>query len=330
MAINQDKLRMLRIMQILMQETDEQHPLSASKIAEKLYSKYEMTCDRKTIYSDIELLNEIGMEVVHTPSKRGGFFIAGREFELPELKLLVDAVQASKFITVKKSEELIKKIGNLTSIGEAKLLKRQVFIYNRPKAGNENIFYNVDAIHTALYENKKIAFQYSRWNTKKELELKSHGTFFEVSPHALTWDDENYYLVGYNEHVGGIRHYRVDKMIGTKLLDEKREGAEEFENFNLAEFAKKTFGMYSGHDEMITFYGKNSLVGVILDRFGTDLMIIPADENHFRTRVLVSVSIQFFGWLTGIGKDLIIEGPENVRMEYQEYLTEIVGAYAEQ
>lgn len=327
MAINQDKLRMLRIMQILMQETDEQHPLSAAKIAGKLYDKYEMTCDRKTIYSDIELLNEIGLEVVHTPSKKGGFFIAERQFELPELKLLVDAVQASKFITVKKSEELIRKIGNLTSIGEAKLLKRQVFIYNRPKTGNETIFYNVDAIHTALYENKKISFQYSGWNIKKELELKRGGAFYEVSPHALTWDDENYYLVAYNDHLGEIRHYRVDKMIGTTLIDEKREGAEAFKNFNLAEFAKKTFGMYGGHDEVLTLKCKNSLVGVILDRFGTELMLIPVDEDHFRTRVLISVSRQFFGWITGIGKELVIEGPENVRTEYQEYLREILGEY---
>ena len=327
MAINQDKLRMLRIMQILMQETDEQHPLSAAKIVSKLNAAYGMTCDRKTIYSDIEVMDAIGVGVVHTPSKRGGFYIANRQFELPELKLLVDAVQASKFITAKKSEELIRKIGTLTSIGEASLLKRQVFIYNRPKAGNEHIYYNVDTIHTAIYENKKISFQYTAWNTNKELELKYDGAFYDVSPHALTWDDENYYLVAYDSQSTKIKHYRVDKMKGTVILDEKREGEQEFENFNLAEYAKKTFGMYGGHDEVVSLKCCSSLVGVLLDRFGTDIPIIQIDQEHFKTRVLVSVSKQFFGWVTGIGKDLKIEGPENVRAEYLDYLTEIMKEY---
>lgn len=326
MAINQDKLRMLRIMQILMQETDEQHPLSAAKIMLKLNQVYGMTCDRKTVYSDIELLDEIGLEVAHTPSKKGGFYVASRQFELPELKLLVDAVQASKFITVKKSEELIRKIGNLTSIGEASILKRQVFIYNRPKTGNEHIYYNVDAIHNAIFENKKISFQYTGWNTKKELEVKKNGRAFVVSPHALTWDNENYYLVAYHDYFKNINHYRVDKMKGITLLDEKREGTEEFAHFNLAEYAKKTFGMYSGHDEMLTLRCSNQIVGVLLDRFGTDLSIIPVDNGHFRTRVLVSVSVQFFGWLTGIGKEVQIDGPESVRKEYQDYLKEILDA----
>lgn len=327
MAINQDKLRMLRIMQILMQETDEQHPLSAAKIGNKLLATYGMTCDRKTIYSDIELLGEIGLGVVHTPSKRGGFYVANRQFELPELKLLVDAVQASKFITVKKSEELIRKIGNLTSIGEASLLKRQVFIYNRLKTGNEHIYYNVDAIHTAIYENRKISFQYAIWNTKKELELKYEGAFYEVSPHALTWDDENYYLVAYDSESEKIKHYRVDKMIGTVVSDDKREGIHVFEKFNLAEYVKKTFGMYGGHDEVVTLKCSNELVGVILDRFGKDVPIIPEEQEYFRTRVLVSVSRQFFGWVTGIGKELRIEGSENVRAEYLEYLKGIMGEY---
>ena len=327
MAINQDKLRMLRIMQILMQETDEQHPLSAAKIGARLESKYDMTCDRKTIYSDIELLDEIGLEVVHTPSRRGGFYVPGRQFELPELKLLVDAVQSSKFITVKKSEELIKKIGNLTSIGEASLLKRQIFIYNRPKTGNEHIYYSVDAIHTAMYENKKISFQYTNWTIRKELEVKKGGELYVVSPHALTWDDENYYLVAYHSETDTIRHYRVDKMKGTSVTKENREGIEQFRNFNLAEYAKKTFGMYGGHDEMLSMLCKTDLIGVLIDRFGKDIPVIPVDEEHFRTRVLVSVSRQFFGWITGIGRELRIEGPDHVKEEYQQYLQEILDVY---
>ncbi len=327
MANDSVKFRAIRVMQILMDETDEEHPMSANRISQRLEATNDITADRKTIYDDIQVLKDAGVDILRTPSKKGGFYVASRKFELPEVKLLVDAVQASKFITTKKSDELIKKLGTLTSKEEANQLKRHIFIHNRPKTGNETIYYNVDKIHTAMFENKTITFQYTVWNTKKELVPKKEGKLYEVSPHALTWDDENYYLVAYDAEAGKIKHYRVDKMKDTSLTRKDREGIEEFRNFNLAEYAKKTFGMYGGHDEDVVFICENSLVGVIIDRFGTDIMIHPVDADHFKTHALISVSRQFFGWVTAVGKGLHISGPENVKEEYKNYLLDIMGEY---
>lgn len=329
MAINYDKLRLLRIMQILWEETDEQHPLSASGILKRLSSRYDMSADRKTIYSDIELLNliEIEMDIVHTIHKNGGFYIGTRSFELAELKLMVDAVQSSKFITKKKSEDLIKKLGKMTSKEEASILRRQVFIYNRTKADNETIYYSVDKIHTAIHENRKISFQYCVWNLKKELEPKKSGMRYIVSPHAVSWDDENYYLVAYDSNEAKIKHYRVDKIQDAQIEDEEREGKREFENFDLAAYAKKTFGMYGGYDEDVSFLCDNKMIGVMIDRFGQDIMVIPQGKDRFHTRATVTVSRQFFGWLTAIGSGVMIEGPERVREEYKKYLQETVNIY---
>lgn len=173
-----------------------------------------------------------------------GNYVGNRQFELPELKLLVDAVQSSKFITTKKSRELIKKLQAFTSKAEAEQLQRQVFISNRPKTGNETIYYNVDQIHASIFQNKKVQFQYAEWTEKKELRLKRNGSYYQVSPWALTWDDENYYLIAYDEQSDCIKHYRVDKMQHMTMCDEKRVGKEKFQNFDLVAFSKKTFGMY--------------------------------------------------------------------------------------
>ena len=210
MAISQVKLRMLYTMRFLLEKSDEKHTLSAADI-NCLLQEYGMSADRKTVYSDIETLREFGMDIVQVRGTNGGYYIGSREFELPELKLLVDAVQASKFISRKKSEELIQKLENLTNEYDARLLQRNVFIYNRPKTGNETIYYNVDQIHTAILENRQIAYQYAEWTVQKTLSPKRNGAVYRVSPWALTWDDENYYLIAYDEAVDVIKHYRVDK-----------------------------------------------------------------------------------------------------------------------
>ena len=246
---------------------------------------------------------------------------------MAELKLLVDAIQSSKFITEKKSQELIKKLGTLVSVHEAKQLKRQVYVAGRAKAINENIFYNVDAIHKAIEENKKVRFQYFQWNTKKEMELRKNGDWYEVSPWALMWEDENYYLVAFDRVAGKIKHYRVDKMLKMSSMDSDREGREIFEQSNVSEYTRKNFGMFAGEEETVKLEVHNGLVGVILDRFGTDTMIIPADKEHFRVNVRVSVSNQFFGWIFGLGDGIKILGPENVKMKMKEEIEKIQKFY---
>ena len=326
MAVSQVKLRTLYIMKMLLEKTDEKYTMSAADI-DKALGDYGMSADRKTVYNDIETLREFGMDVLQTKGSNSGYYIGSRKFELPELKLLVDAVQASKFISRKTSEELIRKLESLASEHEARQLQRNVFIYNRPKTGNETIYYNVDKIHTAILENRQIQYQYAEWTVKKELIPKKNGAVYTVSPWSLTWDDANYYLIAYDEASDCMKHYRVDKMQRTRVIRQERVGKERFQDFDLVEFSKKTFSMYGGHDEEVTLQCGNELIGVILDRFGTDVMIVPADEGQFRVRVLVAVSPQFFGWVTGIGVRLRIAGPERVQKEYKEYLEGIMEGY---
>jgi len=326
MAVSQVKLRTLYIMKMLLEKTDEKYTMSAADIDTALRD-YGMSADRKTVYNDIETLREFGMDVLQVKGTNGGYYIGSRKFELPELKLLVDAVQASKFISRKKSEELIRKLESLASEHDARQLQRNVFIYNRPKTGNETIYYNVDQIHTAILENRQIQYQYAEWTVRKELKPKKQGAVYTVSPWSLTWDDANYYLIAYDEKADCMKHYRVDKMQRACVTERERIGKERFQDFDLVEFSKKTFSMYGGHDEEVTLQCGNELVGVILDRFGTDVMIIPADDGQFRVRVLVAVSPQFFGWGTGIGSGIRITGPGMVQKEYREYLKEILQGY---
>ena len=326
MAVQPQKMKTLCLMQILMQRTDEKHMMTANDLAAAL-QEYGFKAERKSIYADIEALQQYGLDIVQQKGSNPGYYVASRNFELPELKLLVDAVQSSKFITAKKSEELIRKLEGMTSKYEAQQLQRDVFIYNRPKTENETIYYNVDQIHCALHSNAKISFQYAEWTTKKELQLKKNGALYMVSPWSLTWDDENYYLIAYDEAADCIKHYRVDKMQKISVLDDCRIGKEQFMDFDLAAFAKKTFGMYGGQDETVTLTCHNSLIGVMLDRFGQDVPLVPVNDSHFYVKPLVAVSQQFYGWLTGLGNMVQITGPEHVKEEYKAYLTDILKNY---
>ena len=325
MATQNQKKKILCLMQILLECTDDKHPMTAADLCNAL-KNYGVSAERKSIYADIDTLKDY-IDIVQLKGTNSGYYVGKRKFELPELKLLVDAVQSSKFITTKKSEELIKKLEGLSSKHEAKQLQRQVFIRNRIKTENETIYYNVDRIHEALHENVQITFQYSEWTVKKELQLRHEGAIYTASPWALTWDDENYYLIAYDEEKDCIKHYRVDKMLHIDLTEEKRIGKETFEDFDLAAFAKKTFAMFGGYDEEVTLLCRNKVAGVILDRFGTDVWMHPVDEEHFRVRTLVSVSKQFFGWVSGIGTDMQIVGPEHTKKEYVEFLQELLGQY---
>ncbi|MEG0157673.1 MAG: WYL domain-containing transcriptional regulator, partial [Anaerovoracaceae bacterium] len=318
MRFSVNKLKTLYIMKILLEKSDEDHVLSATTIG-NLLKHYGYSIDRKTIYSDIETLKEFGLDILQNMGgKDPGYYIGTREFELPELKLMVDAVQSSKFITEKKSRELIKKLEKLTGEEQAKQLHREVFIYNRVKTKNEMIYYNVDEIYTAILSDKKIKFQYTEWTMKKELVPKKAGDYYVVSPWALTWNDENYYLIAYSEEAQKIKHYRVDKIQQAETLADKRRGKDFFDHFNLPLFVQKTFGMYGGYDEKVHLVCKNNLIGVILDRFSKETMIIPVDKEHFSIKIMVSISPQFFGWVAGLGSDVEIEGPEQVREEYKQ------------
>ena len=321
------KFKLIYIIKYLLENTDENHKVTMADILKYLES-YDITAERKGIYDDIETIRELGIEVIGEKVGRSFYYyVIDREFEMAELKLLVDAVQSSKFITEKKSAEMIKKLGSLVSVHEAKQLQRQVYVAGRAKTLNESVFYNIDAIHSAIGANQKISFQYFQWNVKKEMELRRNGEFYEVSPWALLWEDENYYLIGYDSIHGELRHYRVDKMIKISCLESLREGRDEFEKLNMADYTKKNFGMFAGEEEVVKLEFHNRLIGVVVDRFGPDVMIIPADKEHFRVNVKVSVSNQFLGWLFGLGSDVRILAPENVVNKMKDEILKISKQY---
>ncbi len=306
------KFKLYRLAQIMLEKTDDEHYITMPEIMASL-SEYDVTADRKSIYADLRDLSVLGVEVEGEPiGNRYHYHVVNRPFELPELKLLVDAIQSSKFITEKKSNTLIKKLEKLVSKYDAQKLQRQVYVSGRIKTMNESIYYTVDSIHNAISENKKIRFQYYQWNVKKEMELRHNGAWYHISPWGLSWDDENYYLVGYDSDAEMIKHYRVDKMLHIKLSNESREGKEHFKKLDMADYAKKSFGMFGGKEQTVKLLVKNSLAGVIIDRFGKNVMLIPADDEHFTVNVDVHVSRQFLGWIFSLGEDIKIVGPDVV------------------
>ena len=235
-----------------------------------------------------------------------------RTFEVAELKLLVDAIQSSKFITERKTNTLIKKLEKLVSKYDAMKLQRQVYVSGRIKTMNESIYYTIDAIHHAISENKKIQFQYFQWNVKKEMELRHDGAYYQISPWGLSWDDENYYLVGYDSAADKIKHFRVDKMLRIQMTEESREGREHFKKLDMADYSKKSFGMFGGKEQRVKLLVENCMAGVIIDRFGKDLMMIPAGDDKFTVNVDVHVSGQFLGWIISLGEGVKIVGPDEV------------------
>ncbi len=320
------KMKLLYLMKLFLERSDEDHVLTMADILEEM-SRYGIAAERKSIYDDVEALRLFGMDIVHTKSRPSGYYLASRMFELPELKLLVDVVQSSKFITRKKSAQLIKKLESLTSRYEARQLDRQVFVANRIKTMNETIYYNVDKIHGGISQNVKITFQYFEWTVDKSTRLKKNGARYEISPWALTWDDENYYMIGYDSQAGMIKHYRVDKMLSIQLTTKPREGGEMFDHFDIASYAGKRFGMFGGEETDVEMVCENRLIGVMIDRFGKEVAVKPVDEGHFSLRTRVALSDPFYGWLSGLGTGVSIRRPEAVVQRYKKFLADLMSGY---
>ena len=319
------KFKFTYLMKIMQEKTDDEHSLTMPQIMEEL-EKYDVTAERKSIYADFQDMTEkFGVEIIKEQIGRETYYHVGaREFELAEVKLLIDAIQSSKFITQTKSRELITKIKSFVSEHQAKQLQRQVYINDRVKTMNESVYYNVDDIHTAINQNKKIRFKYYKWDINKKLVPRHNGDWFVVSPWALTWDDENYYMVAFDNLDHKIKHYRVDKMMRISIEEEQRNGKEAFKNFDMAEYSKATFGMYQGTKTNVKIEFANYMCGVFIDRFGKDITFRPVDDEHSEFHVDVNVSPQFFGWIFSLGKDVKVVGPEEVveelRAKTEEFL----------
>lgn len=323
---SKQKLKILYIAQMLLEESDDAHPIPMQVILSMLKHN-GITSERKSIYNDISALNDFGLDVNYTKENGRGYYIGKRQFELAELKLLVDIVQASKFITGKKSRQLIKKIESLTGKSNAGKLQRQVVVTNRNKAVNENIYYSVDEIYSAMNADKKIRFIYFEWTPEKEMKPRKNGAYYEVSPWFLTWEDENYYLIAYDDKAGMMKHYRVDKMLELSKSRKVRRGRDIAEKFDLAAYSKKTFSMFAGTEVNVTLHCEDRLTGVCIDRFGTDVFMHKTTKNKVRIRADVAVSPQFFGWLAGLGTGIVIESPKQVKEAYANWIQDIGSLY---
>ncbi len=310
------KVKLLLLKQILETRTDEAHPLTAGELIESL-AQWDICAERKSIYDDMETLRAFGLDIQCRKGKGGGWFLGSRKFELAELKLLVDAVQSSRFITKRKSDALIRKLETLASVHDGKMLQRQVYVDKRVKTMNESIYYNVDKLHEAVSAGKIVTFHYFEQNIKKERVYRREGRLYRVSPYGLIWDNENYYLVGWDSERGDVRHYRVDKMADLTVTKLPRRVVA---SFDMAAYGQKHFSMFSGEERTVTLRFENRLVGVVLDRFGQDVILVPDGEEHFTVTLQVVVSPQFWGWLFGLGDGAAVAGPQSAVAEYRAML----------
>lgn len=321
------KVKLLYLMKIFLERTDEHHSMTMPELVEAL-SEYGISAERKSLYGDIQLLQEVGLDVIGEKNgKYYSYYLASREFELPELKLLVDAVQSSKFVTERKSNELIKKIEHLGSVYEARQLQRQVYVSGRIKTMNESIYYNVDEIHNAINRNVKVCFQYFQWNVKKEMELRHNGKLYSVSPWGVSWDNENYYMIGYDGEAERIKYYRVDKMLNLSASEEVREGKQAFEALDMAALSKKTFSMFAGEEQYVKLEFQNEMAGVVVDRFGKDVSFIKKGKDRFVVNVNVAVSRQFLAWIISLGDGVRILGPASVTEQMREEAARLAKVY---
>ena len=321
------KLKMLYLVKIFSEETDDHHYLTMPEIIQKL-AAYGVNADRKTLYQDFDVLRDFGLDIIAEHEGRSHYYYLGsRDFELPELKLLVDSVQSARFITDKKSSQLIKKLESLVSKYEGSKLHRQVVIAGRVKTMNESIYYNVDKIHEAIASDKQIRFKYFQWNLKKEMELRYDGKWYQASPWSLMWDDEKYYLMVYDSKYGNITHYRVDKMLDIEILDEKREGRKEFEAINIPHYSNMVFGMFGGEEKKVTLEAENGLISVMIDRFGKDIIVAPVDDEHFQVTVSVAVSNHFFGWIMSLDGYVKVVAPDSVVKQMKDSISKQAELY---
>lgn len=321
------KQKLYRLLEIMMRETDEEHGLSINEIIERL-SELDIRAERKSIYDDFLTFEELGYSVSRISARPPKYYLEDKVFELAELKMLVDAVQSSKFITAAKSRELITKLEAFAGIHHSRELSRQVYVEDRVKTANVSTIYSIDAIHSAINGNRKLCFRYFSYDGEKRKVFRNGGAPYTVSPCGLVWNDENYYLVALDEEADLVKNFRVDKMQSVVVLEETRKDDPRVTKFNPADYSKRIFGMYGGREELVTLECRESLAGVMIDRFGLSTNFQKTDFG-FKLTVRLMISPNFFAWVLGFGEDIRILSPEVVRREIAEKIAEISKNYSE-
>ncbi|MCD8328328.1 MAG: WYL domain-containing protein [Ruminococcus sp.] len=317
------KPRILYLQKILLERTDEEHPLSIKQLIDILRDEYQITAHRTTIVADIAALINSGLDIITNKSSQFTYYVGSREFQLPELKLLIDAVESSKFITASKSKRLIEKIHGLASEGQVPKLKRNNFIDERVKPNNEQIYYIVDKINDAINLGKQISFKYSEYNRKKELVLKNDGEVYKISPYNLLWNDDFYYMLGFSEKKNKITTFRVDRIAGVpRILPD--DATPKPADFDIAEYTKEVFYMFDGNITTVKLRCANRLMKTMIDRFGEDVKTNIYDKDSFSLTTEVSASQTFFGWVFGFGGEVQILSPKSVKQQYKQMLVQTV------
>ena len=320
------KLKLLCLCRLLWERTDEDHPMTVPELIQGL-EEWDIKAERKSIYDDMEALRVFGLDVQNRKGKDPGWFLGERPFQLAELKLLVDAVQSSRFISQRKSGDLIEKLESLASRHQARQLQRQVYVDRRAKTMNESVYYTIDKLHSAIANHRSVSFKYFEYNVQKERVFRREGKRYDVSPAGLIWDNENYYLAGYDHRHREMRHYRVDKMAELAVTCLPVEGVAA--DFDIASYAQKHFGMFSGKEGLVSLRCDNRLVGVVLDRFGREVILVPDGEAHFTVTVQAVVSPQFLGWVFGLGAGVEIKAPNWTREMLRRQLEAVAEHYKE-
>ena len=303
------KLKIFHIWDYLKENSHQEHPVRAAELISMLERQHNIKCDRKTVYSDIAALQDYGVDIVSIPGKNGGYYIASRNFELPELKLLIDAVLSSRFLTEKKSRELIEKLCRECSVHDARLMRRDVLISGRVKSMNETIYYNVDAIQEAISQNRQITFRYFDWGIDGKRRYREKD--YRVSPYSLCQDNEFCYLLAHSPRYG-VTSYRVDRMSHISTAEEARIPCPELTGKALNEHANRLFQMFAGDEVAVKMRFHRVLTNAVIDRFGKDTMLIPDGEDHFVFTVNVAVSPMFLSWVIGFGNKARILYPQSV------------------
>lgn len=318
------KLKIFYILDYLQRNSHEDRPVKAAELINALDRDHNISCDRKTVYSDIAALQEYGIDIVAIPGKNGGYYIASRNFELPELKLLIDAVQSSRYLTEKKSRELIEKLCDQCNEYDGNLMKRNVLVSGRVKSMNETIYYNVDTIQEAITNNRQITFRYFDWDLGGKRRYREKE--YLASPYGLCQDNENCYLLGYSPR-HGITSYRVDRMTDIQLTDDTRIPCPELTGKALNIHANRLFQMFAGDAVDVKLRFHRELINVVIDRFGKDTMLIPDGEEYFNFTVPVAVSPMFLSWVIGFGNKAKVLYPPSVVEQCKALCAEALNQY---
>ena len=320
------KLKLPVLLRFLQRQSDEKHPVTLQQMIEEL-ARWDIEAERKSLYDDLEKLRSFGADIVSVRGRNPGYYLGQRDFELAELKLLVDSIQSSKFVTQRKTLALIRKLEGLCSVHDAQLLERQVYVRGRVKSMNESVYYNVDAVSDAISRDREIRFRYFEFTVSGERRYRRDGAFYRLSPYALIWDDENYYLLGWDGEEGRFKHFRVDKMSRIEPLESPRKGKEAFAALDMSGYSRRVFGMFGGESVSVRMRFAAHLAGAVIDRFGKESMLIPDGEERFTFTAAVVPSPQFFAWVFGFGEEAENLSQPELREEAGSLAAGIAGLY---